>query len=81
MRILLVEDEHKLASAIKRALELQKYAVDVAYDGEEGLDLAIGEEAHDLIISDVMLPKMDGFELCQEIRKEGVHTPDRKSVV
>lgn len=75
MRILLIEDEHKLANAIKRALELQKYAVDVAYDGEEGLSLAIGEEAYDLIISDIMLPGIDGIELCKKIRGEGIHTP------
>ncbi|MCD8485001.1 response regulator transcription factor [Candidatus Woesebacteria bacterium] len=75
MRILLIEDEHKLANAIKRALELQKYAVDVAYEGEDGLILAIGEEAYDLIISDIMLPGIDGIELCQKIRQEGIHTP------
>ena len=75
MRILLIEDEHKLANAIKRALELQKYAVDVAYDGEEGLSFAIGEEAYDLIISDIMLPGIDGIKLCQKIREEGIHTP------
>ncbi len=75
MRILLIEDEHKLANAIKRALELQKYAVDVAYDGEEGLSLAIGEEAYDLIISDIMLPGIDGIELCKKVRQEGIHTP------
>lgn len=75
MRILLVEDEHKLANATKRALELQKYAVDVAYEGEEGLSLAIVEEAYDLIISDIMLPGIDGIELCKKIREEGIHTP------
>lgn len=75
MRILLIEDEHKLANAIKRALELQKYAVDVAYEGEDGLSLAIGEEAYDLIISDIMLPGINGIELCQKIRQESIHTP------
>ncbi len=75
MRILLIEDEHKLANAIKRALELQKYAVDVAYDDEEGLSLAIGEQAYDLIISDIMLPGIDGIELCKKVRQEGIHTP------
>lgn len=75
MRILLIEDEHKLANAIKRALELQKYAVDVAYDGEEGLSLAVGEEAYDLIISDIMLPGIDGIELCKEVRRGEIHTP------
>jgi len=74
MRILIVEDEIKLANAIKRALELQNYAVDVAYDGEAGLDLAIGE-SFDLIILDLMLPKIDGLEICRRLRKEGVSTP------
>ena len=74
MRILIVEDEIKLANATKRALELQKYAVDVAYDGEVGLDLAIGE-SFDLIILDLMLPKIDGLEICRQIRKEKIHTP------
>lgn len=70
----MVEDEIKLANAIKRALELQKHAVDVAYNGEDGLDLAIGE-GFDLIILDLMLPKVDGLEICKQVRKEGIHTP------
>lgn len=74
MRILVIEDEQKLASAIKRALELQKYAVDVAYDGMTGHDLAIGEEI-DLIILDLMLPGIDGIEFCKKIRSEGVQIP------
>ena len=74
MRILLVEDEKKLASAVKRALELQKYAVDAVYDGNSGYDLALGEE-YDLIILDIMLPGMDGLEICKKIREEGIHTP------
>lgn len=74
MRVLVVEDEIKLANAIKRALELQKYAVDVAYNGEEGLDLAVGEN-FDIIILDLMLPKIDGVEICKQIRKEGISTP------
>jgi DNA-binding response OmpR family regulator len=74
MRILVVEDEVKLAHAVRRALELQKYAVDVAYDGESGLDLAIGEK-FDLIILDLMLPKIAGLEICKKIRLEGIHTP------
>lgn len=75
MRILLIEDERKLANAIKRALELQKYAVDVVYDGDEGASLAIGEDVYDLIISDIMLPGIDGIELCKKVRQEGIHTP------
>lgn len=74
MRILVIEDEIKLANAIKRALELQKYAVDVAYNGEAGLDLAVGE-SFDLIILDLMLPRIDGLEVCKQIRKEKIHTP------
>jgi DNA-binding response OmpR family regulator len=74
MRILLVEDEVKLAHAIKRALELQNYAVDVVHDGREGLDFAIGE-SFSLILLDVMLPEIDGVTLCQKIREAGIHTP------
>lgn len=74
MRILVVEDEIKLANAIKRALELQKYAVDTAYDGEEGFDLA-STENYDLIILDIMLPKMSGIEVCTELRAEKKDTP------
>jgi DNA-binding response OmpR family regulator len=74
MRILIVEDEVKLANAMKRALELQKYAVDAVYNGNEGLDLAIGEK-FELIILDLMLPGIDGLTLCQKIRDAGIHTP------
>jgi len=74
MRILLIEDEFKLANAIKRALELQKYAVDVANDGTAGLDLAVGED-FDLIILDIMLPGIDGMEICKKVREEGSHIP------
>ena len=74
MKILLVEDEIKLGNAIKRALELQKYTVDVANDGEIGLDLALGEK-YDLILLDIMLPKIDGFEICKQIRKNKISTP------
>jgi DNA-binding response OmpR family regulator len=74
VRILVIEDEVKLANAVKRALELQNYAVDVANDGTTGYDLAAGEE-FDLIILDVMLPGMDGIEICRQIREDGIHTP------
>lgn len=74
MRILIVEDEVKLGNAIKRALETQKYAVDIAHTGTDGLDMAIGED-YDLILLDVMLPEMDGIEVCRKIREEGKHTP------
>ena len=74
MRILLVEDEVKIANATKRALELQTYAVDVVHNGKDGLDMAIGEE-FDLIILDVMLPGMTGTEVCRRIRSQKITTP------
>lgn len=74
MRILVIEDEKKLSAALERALKLQKYAVDVAADGESGFNLAVSEE-YDVIISDIMLPKMDGYQICQLLREQGIHTP------
>lgn len=74
MRILVVEDEHKIANSIKRGLEQELFAVDVAYDGEEGYDLASSED-YDLIILDLMLPKMDGVAICKKLRKGSIHTP------
>jgi len=74
MRILIVEDEHKIANSIKKGLEQETYAVDIAYDGEEGFDLASTEE-FDLIILDLMLPKMDGVSICKKLREEKIHTP------
>lgn len=74
MRILLIEDEIKLAQAVKRALELQKYSVDVVHDGTEGHDLAL-TETYDLIILDVMLPGMEGIEICGALREASIQTP------
>lgn len=74
MRILIVEDEHKIANSIKKGLEQEAYAVDVAYNGEEGFDLASSEE-YDVIILDLMLPKMDGVSICKKLREEKNHTP------
>lgn len=74
MKILVVEDEHRIASYIKRGLEVKSYVVDIAYDGEQGFDLA-SEEKYDVIILDRMLPGMSGIEICRQIRKEGNHTP------
>jgi DNA-binding response OmpR family regulator len=74
MRILVVEDEHKIANSIKRGLEQDLFAVDVAYDGEEGYDLASSEE-YDLIILDLMLPRMDGVSFCKKLRQGSIHTP------
>ena len=74
MRILVVEDEHKIASSIKRGLEQEGYAVDVAYDGEQGYDLA-SSESYDAIVLDLMLPKIDGLTICSKLREEEKHTP------
>ncbi len=74
MRILIVEDDEKIANAIKRGLEQESYAVDVEYDGRDGQDSALALP-YDLIILDRMLPGMDGLEICHAMRKEGKETP------
>lgn len=74
MKILVVEDEHKIANAIREGLEQETYAVDVAYDGEEGLNSALHQE-YDLIILDVMLPGTNGYLICQKLRAARIHTP------
>ena len=74
MRILIVEDDEKVASFIKKGLEEEQHAVDVSHDGEDGAHWA-RENSYDLIILDVMLPKKDGLQVCREVRGAGVHTP------
>lgn len=74
MKILLVEDEHRIAQSIKKGLEQERMAVDVAYDGIEGYDLAIDEE-YDLIILDLMLPGMNGLEICTKLRENKKESP------
>ncbi|HEX3081746.1 MAG TPA: response regulator transcription factor [Candidatus Saccharimonadia bacterium] len=75
MRILVVEDEHKIAAALKRGLEQESYAVDVAYDGDEGLSNALTDE-YDVIVLDRMLPGLlDGADICREVRANNVRTP------
>lgn len=74
MRILVVEDEHRIAQAVKEGLEQEAYAVDVVYDGEDGYNSATADE-YDLILLDVMLPSMDGYEVCRRLRADGQHTP------
>ncbi|HOP41502.1 MAG TPA: response regulator transcription factor, partial [Geobacteraceae bacterium] len=74
MKILVVEDEKKVASFIKRGLEEEAYEVDVAYDGEEGLQKII-DGAYGLVILDVMLPKKDGLAVVTEMRAKKVLTP------
>jgi len=74
MRILIVEDEHKIANSIKKGLEQESYAVDVAYTGTDGFDLASTED-YDLIVLDLLLPGMDGATMCKKLRSENIHTP------
>ena len=74
MRLLVVEDDKKLASFIVKGFEESGFAVDHCADGESALDMALGN-AYDAAIVDIMLPKLDGLSLVQELRKEKVKTP------
>jgi heavy metal response regulator len=74
MKILVVEDEKKVASFIKRGLEEEKYEVDTAFDGEDGLNKAL-ESRYEVIVLDVMLPKMDGVTVIKELRTRRNRTP------
>jgi two-component system, OmpR family, response regulator len=75
MRILIVEDEYKIANAIKKGLEQESFAVDVAYDGDEGMDSATSGE-YDLVILDYMLPgEHDGLAILLKMRKDDLNTP------
>jgi DNA-binding response OmpR family regulator len=89
VRVLIIEDEVRLAENVARSMrESASYAVDIASDGQEGLFLA-ESNAYDLIVLDLMLPKLDGIELLRRIRQAGQHTPvlvltardDKESVV
>lgn len=74
MRILVVEDEHRIAHSLQKGLEQERFAVDVSYTGGEGYDLASTED-YDLIILDIMLPGMDGVSICKELRANKIHIP------
>ena len=74
MRVLIVEDEVKMARALRRGLEQEGYAVDTAGDGEDGLFQGT-ENPYDVIVLDVMLPKLDGFEVCRRLREAGRWAP------
>ena len=74
MRILVVEDEKHLARSIKRGLEAEGFAADVALDGNEGLALAIGAD-YDAIVLDIMLPGLNGYRVCAQLREAGNWTP------
>lgn len=74
MHILVIEDERRLGVLLRRVLMEERHAVDVTQDGQEGLDLA-SSDTYDLVILDVMLPGMNGFDVCAQLRAHGVHTP------
>jgi heavy metal response regulator len=74
MRLLVVEDDKNIAHVVKKGLKENYYTVDIAYDGEEGLYLAL-HERYDLLILDIMLPKMDGVEILKTIRERSIDTP------
>jgi len=74
MRILVIEDERKIASFIKRGLREEGYIVDIALDGDEGYRLT-AENEYALIILDIMLPKKDGITLCRQLRQDGIESP------
>jgi two-component system OmpR family response regulator len=74
MRVLVVEDEQRLADGIRSGLEAEGFAVDVVFDGTDGLWMA-REHPYDTIVLDIMLPGMNGYRVCQTLRDEGVWTP------
>tara|TARA_B100000029_G_scaffold278554_1_gene272859 strand:- start:11821 stop:12543 length:723 start_codon:yes stop_codon:yes gene_type:complete len=73
-RILIVEDEEHLADGIRENLQAKGYEISIAYDGQEAFKIAT-KESFDLILMDVMIPKMDGLQTCEELRKNGTQTP------
>lgn len=74
MRVLIVEDEPKMLGFLKQGLEEQRYAVDTAQNGEDGLHWALNFP-YDIILLDIMLPGLDGFELCRALRNQRIQTP------
>jgi DNA-binding response OmpR family regulator len=69
MRVLVVEDERRMAAALRRGLQAEGFAVDLAHDGEEGLHLA-REGDYDVVVLDIMLPKLSGYNVCKRLRAE-----------
>lgn len=74
MKVLIIEDEERIARGLAKGLRQENYVVDIASDGEEGYDLAGGGE-YDLVILDLMLPKMDGITVCRKLRADKIKTP------
>ena len=74
MRILLIEDEKRIVAFLRKGLKEESYAVDVAMDGREGLEMALAGD-YDLIVLDLALPRMDGLTVCRKLREDGRQTP------
>jgi two-component system, OmpR family, response regulator len=74
VKVLLVEDDRKIATAVKRGLEAEDFVVEVAFDGDDGFWKA-SEGAYDVIVLDIMLPRRNGFRVCADLRDAGVWTP------
>ena len=74
MRVLIVEDEKRLAQALGQIMEEQRYNVDMVYDGQDGLDYGLSGQ-YDVIVLDVMLPKMDGFSVVKKLRENNISVP------
>ena len=74
MRVLIVEDEKRLAQALGQIMEEQRYNVDMVYDGQDGLDYGLSGQ-YDVIVLDVMLPKMDGFSVAKKLRENNISVP------
>jgi DNA-binding response OmpR family regulator len=74
MKVLIIEDEIKIANAMARGLKQEKFVVEIQNDGETGLGAALGDE-YDVIILDRMLPGVEGVEICRQIRQAGIKTP------
>lgn len=72
--VLIIEDEKKLVDILKRALNGERYTIDTAFDGEDGLEKAL-KNTYSLILLDIMLPKKDGLTVCKELRDNHIHTP------
>ncbi|GCE28586.1 DNA-binding response regulator [Dictyobacter alpinus] len=74
MHVLVVEDEQRLAYLLRRVLLEERHTVDLAYDGDKGLDLALSD-TYDVVVLDLMLPGIDGLEICRQLRAERIMTP------
>lgn len=74
MKILIIEDEHKIANSLKKGFEQERFIIDIAYDGTKGYDFAVTND-YDVIVLDRMLPGMDGMVICKNLRAKQIHTP------